>query len=492
MMDRDSPANMPTKKTNFLRVVGIGASAGGLEALSQLLPLLKPDGRSVYIIAQHMARDGRIDLHLRLLQGQSSLRVVEANGNDLLIADQVYLLPPGATGIIHKGHIQLLPISSGQLSTPSVNALFKSIAGEAREHAVGIILSGAGRDGLSGCREIKAYKGRVIVQNPASAQHDGMPSAVIAAGLADQVLVPEQIAPFFYDHPDSLPTAAHPDSPDITLSQQDTLLFKRVIQMVMRATGNDFSQYKKETLWRRLNRRMSRLKIASLADYLTYLEKYPDELPQLQYQFLISLSSFFRDHESFSVLEPHVHNLVKGKAQGDSIRIWVPGCAFGEECYSWAILLIELLGNRRADFNINIIGSDLNEQAIAIANQGSYGRSSLDEARLKNINEYFDVSGEELRVKPAVRKLCQFHNENIIDHHPSELMDAVSCRNLLIYLNSELQDKLIRTFYDLLQPGGLLFLGQSETIGLIGNTLFTPLDHYHRVYRSKKVKKDAS
>lgn len=481
---------MLNKKNGFLRVVGIGASAGGLEALALFLPLLKPDGQSVYIIAQHMAKDNPVDSVLRLLKRYSSIPVVVATNNDLLVADQVFLIPPGVTGVVQQGRIQLTPVTRDQISSPSVNALFNSIAQDARKYGVGIILSGAGTDGLYGCRSIKVNGGKVIAQTLESSPMEGMPGAVIGANLADEILSPEQIAQALTNeiHPAQMQTRLPVNTArsNAVLITDDAEIFKHLLQAVLATTGTDFSSYKEETLLRRLNRRMMALKIATLADYQHYTRKYPEELHKLQHQFLISLSSFFRDSESFSVLKQYIDELTRTKVSGDSIRIWVPGCASGEECYSWAILLAEILGNGFAGCDVHIIGSDLNVQAIDVAGKGCYPQAALRDITPDILDRYFDRHGQDFKVKPLIRQACHFHVEDVVG---SQLLavDAVSCRNFLIYMKSELQDRLIRKFYDCLNPGGLLFLGQSETIGLIGNTLFVPLDHYHRVYRRKKT-----
>jgi len=486
---------MPNKKTGFFRVVGIGASAGGLEALGRLLPMLKPDAHSVYIIAQHMAKDNHIDLVLRLLKRHSALPVVAATHNALFVADQIFLLPPGVTGVIHQGRIQLLPVTSDQISSPSVNALFNSIAKGAGAHGVGVILSGAGSDGVSGCRSIKEHGGKIIVQSLESSQLEGMPGAVITAKVADEILVPEQIAQLLNNEiqPPPEQTAAQPQAQtnaaqsNETLTEDDAEIFTQLLQGVLALTNNDFTNYKEETLLRRLHRRMSVLKIASLRDYQIYTQKHPDELRKLQHQFLISLSFFFRDSDSFAVLKQHVNELLQGKVRGDPIRIWVPGCASGEECYSWAMLLAETLGSSFADYPISVTGSDLNGQALAIAEQGRYSQVAFRDIAPDILTHHFDRHGDEFQVKPHIRQLCHFRHEDVLGCQLLEKVDAISCRNLLIYMKSELQDSLIKNFYDFLNPGGLLFLGQSETIGLIGNTLFSPLDHYHRVYRRKKI-----
>ncbi len=499
---------MLNKKTDALRVVGIGASAGGLDSLARILPALKPDTRSVYIIALHMGRHNHIDVILKLLKRLSALPLAAATHNDLLIADQVFLIPPGTTGVIKGEHIQLLPVSSDQISSPSVNVLFTSIA-KHNHQTVGIILSGAGNDGSLGCRAIKTAGGKIIVQSLESAQLDGMPGAVIRAELADEILAPEHIAPSLTNECSFKDTHFSKMSPNKTTTNvplkdvgnlkdtdnsgstenlSDTEIFNHLLNAIMATTNVDFSHYKEETLLRRLKRRLVTLNIASLQDYQIYTQKHPDELHNLQHQFLISLSSFFRDGESFSALKQHLNELIKNKSIGEPIRVWVPACASGEECYSWMILIAEILGNRLADYPVSVIGSDLNEQAIAVANRGCYPGTALRDIAPDLLERYFNRDGQDLYVKPFIRQACHFQVEDISSNQSLENLDAISCRNLLIYMTSPLQDKLIKKFYDFLNPRGILFLGQSETIGLLGSSLFLPLDHYHRVYRCKKIK----
>lgn len=496
---------MVDQQSGPLRVVGIGASAGGVDALVQLLPRLAPSKRSVYIIALHMAKGADVEAILRLLKHRSALPMAIAIQNDKLVADQVFLIPPGVRGIIRAERIRLLPMTPEQISSPSVNALFDSIALDAGSNGVGVILSGAGSDGLFGCQEIRAAGGKILVQSLASCQIGGMPAAVIEAGLADEILLPEQIAQLLNtdelggqshaprltirSKPPLTPASTHPLPKALNVSaplqRGDAEILKQLLHTMQAITGCDFSCYKEETLLRRLHRRIDALKITSLADYQVYTQQFPDELRKLQNHFLISLSFFFRDNESFSALGQHLSTLLKNKVRGDSIRIWVPGCASGEECYSLAILLGEILDKHFADFSITIIGSDLNEQALAVAERGCYPATAFRDLSPDAIGHYLEQNGVEFSVKPHLRQICHFRIEDVARCQLLEKVDVISCRNLLIYMKSELQDKLIRNFHHFLNTGGLLFLGQSETIGLIGNTLFSPLDQYHRVYRRK-------
>jgi len=452
--------------------------------MQRILSGLAANGRIAYVVAQHMPKNGDNELLLRLLNRESRLRVIEAKAGDLLEPDLVYLIPSGSDGVVQGGRIHLLSPAPEHFSTPSVNALLASIAIDAGRRAIGIILSGAGSDGAGGCMAIKAHGGLTIAQNPQSAQHAGMSSAAIRAKVADELLEPEAIArrlnAMFATGATAKPQAAFsvfPSAPDRHLA---TLL-----QSVFQTTKIDFSSYKEETLLRRLNSRMTLLKIDSIAHYLAYTRQYPGELNTLQHLFLVSLSSFFRDSQAFVAVRKNLVELVEQKTSGQPIRIWVPGCASGEECYTFAILLAEILGDRFAKFNIRIIGSDLNPGALAIARDAVYRQTAFKETDPRILQRYFEHKGCHYKAVASIRAACEFIAQDVVSTKAPENLDMVSCRNLLIYMKGNLQDQLVRKFHQALLPGGLLFIGQSETIRPLGSTLFTTLDHYHRLYRRK-------
>lgn len=465
-------------------VVGIGASAGGLESLTKLLSSLSENGRVAYVVAQHMAKDGHDELVLRLLNHKSRLKVIKAEACELLEPDRVYLIPSGFNGVVQQGHIQLLPPAPEHISSPSVNVLFVSLAKEMGNKAIGIVLSGAGSDGVAGCKAIKANGGLTLVQDPQSAPYSGMPLAVMQANAADEVLEPEAIAQYlatmFSTGTTALLRPATSSSGYVSNRHLPALL-----QNVFEATGIDFSSYKEETLLRRIDRRMAALKIINFEQYLAFIVQYPDELKTLQHFFLVSLSSFFRDSQAFAVVKKHLAETVEQKTPGETIRIWVPGCATGEECYTFAILLSEIIGDSFKKFNIRIIGSDLNPEALAIAHTGIYRQTAFKEIEPKILACYFETRGQHYQVIKPIRAACEFIRQDVVNVNAPENLDIVSCRNLLIYMKSNLQDQLFKKFHQALLPQGLLFIGQSENIGVLGNTLFVPLDHYHRLYRRK-------
>lgn len=478
----------PSQKLSI--IVGIGASAGGLDALTKLLKQLKADNKKVYVIAQHMgkAKENHLTPFLCLLQRVSILPVIEATHDAPLHPDHIYLLPPGVNAEILQGRIQLVAASENHISCPSINILFNSIAQTAAHNGLGIILSGTGSDGRAGAEAIKLRGGQIIAQEPASAQFNGMPSAIINAMLADYILPPQAIAVLLNEGL----SACSAQSPIKVVSIQSNSeveqheALHQILQKIRDLSGRDFLNYKEETLLRRIARRMSLLHISTFPDYLSFIASRPLELSVLQQEFLISVSSFFRDAESFAVLKQHLSELIANKQPGDSIRIWVPGCATGEECYSLAILVAEILEERLGDFAINIIGSDLNQDALASARTGSYNKAALREAAPEILLRYTEQENDRYKVTSQILAICSFQAEDILQTQPSSPLDLISCRNVLIYLKSSLQDELIKRFYELLPPKGLLFIGQSETIGLSGSALFMPLDHQHRIYSRKQ------
>ncbi|HQN01735.1 MAG TPA: CheR family methyltransferase [Candidatus Hydrogenedentes bacterium] len=479
----------PGSLKKSLHIVGVGASAGGLEAMGELFSRLLPSGRVAYVIAQHMAKGGHSELVARMLIRQSPLSIVVATGGDLLEQDKVYLIPSGSDGEVKNGRIYLLPPSPEHLSTPSVNFLFASIAKDYGKKSIGIILSGAGSDGAAGCRVIKACGGRTFVQKPQSAQYSGMPLAAVKAGAADVEMdiadIARQLTGMFPPSP-SVQTAAGPTAASVPSAPVNPYL-TTLLQRVFEATGVDFTSYKEETLQRRLERRLAVLKIESVEQYLLYTQQNPLELNILQHLFLVSLSSFFRDSGAFAIVRQHLAELVRQKKQGDTIRIWVPGCASGEECYTFAIILAEILGENFMSFNINILGYDLSPEALAVAREAVYPQTAFKETDSKILKSYFEHKGRHYHVSSSIRSVCEFIKQDVASAKAPENMDVISCRNLLIYMKSNLQDQLFKKFHQALVAQGLLFIGQSENIGLAGNTLFTAIDHYHRLYRRRGV-----
>lgn len=464
-------------------VVGIGSSAGGLEALSDLLPQLKSNGNISYVIAQHMVLDGHSDLMVKILNRYAKLDVVLASDKQALQPDIIYLIPAGHDGIVANGCIHLQPPAKERISTPSVNVLFKSIAESCESYGIGVILSGTGSDGVLGCRAIKQHHGMTIAQNPASASFNGMPSAAIEAGVIDQVIAAPGIAGAIAQ---KLPGSSHLIQNDLVDTEDaaadDALGLKQILELIREKTGVNFAGYRTETLNRRLSTRMATFKISTLKDYYLYLQKTPHEAQQLQQLFLVSFSSFFRDAAAFQSLENHLTQIVAGKDTGAPIDIWVAGCASGEEVYTLAILLTEIKTSLGRENPVRIRGSDLNPAALQQAISGEYTTKAMKEIAPAHLDKYFIQKDEVFVVNDSIKSMCSFALENVFETEVVKTLDLVSCRNLLIYFKGPLQDQLIGIFYQHLLKNGLLFLGQSESLNASRNHLFKALDLSHKLY----------
>jgi len=464
-------------------VVGIGASAGGLEAVKLLLANLQKTGRFVIVIAQHMATDSHMQLMEKLIGIESVLPVSIVNNGEVLQVDHVYLIPAACDGYLVGGKLHLQPASGHLYSKPSVNELFNSIAEQFGANGIGIILSGAGTDGVAGCVAIKSSGGMTLVQAPETAQFNGMPIAAIDAGAAEYILPPEEMGALLIAklHGTPLITASNLKS-TLPLSAKQ---LDKLIELVLYSTGLDFSKYKEETLVRRVRARVAYLKMSSVDEYTEYCTAHPDEVISLKQMFLVTMSSFYRDKASFNALQNILRQLVVKRPATEPFRVLVPACASGEECYSIAILFAEILKQKPTFTTLQIIGSDLNPNSILNAQQGWYPEKSLKEMDAQLIDKYFTREGEGYRINKEIQKLCTFAQCDVFEITDSVKYDLISCRNLLIYFKTELQETLIEKFYQTLSPEGLLFLGQAENVGIGGVQFFFPIDYHHRIYRRK-------
>lgn len=470
---------------NQLYVVGIGASAGGLEATRPMLANLAINGKAAYIVAQHMSPQHRSML-VELLNKDSTLPVLEASNGLELKADTIYVTPPNKDSFIKGGKVYLRRPTEVIGPKPSVDTLFASMANELGDHAIGVILSGTGSDGSHGCRTIKAAGGITIAQDPASAKYDGMPSSAIRADAIDLILEPDaigkQLSEIIQSPPPDIPLSTRDDDDD-----SDAPNLKTLLNQVFRRTNIDFTNYKESTLGRQLQRRMTSLRLETLDAYFDYIEENPIELENIQKSFLISVTSFFRDTKAFEAITEVLEKIIQTKKPRDSIRIWVPACATGEEVYTFAIILAELLGNRLHEFNVKIFGTDIDVGATEVARKGLYPEPTLAGLEPQLIDRYFLQEGRLYRVNKMIREMCVFARQDVVRDPPFLRMDMISCRNLLIYMKNNLQDKLINSFHYSLLPGGYLFLGQSESIGSAGMALFNSIDNTHKIFLRRPV-----
>ncbi len=478
-------------KSNF--IVGIGASAGGLEAMLALLPCLNPTETTRFVVAQHMAKTGHSEVAIRVLARNCNMPVVQATDNEVINPDIIYVIPSGWNGTIKNGKISLIPITEQQLSAPSVDVLLESIAEDSGSNSIGIILSGTGSDGVKGCRAIKNRGGKVFVQNSESSGFHGMPSAVMRAGLADQQLSPDALADLINSlappsHRASLKEKFEPRKISPGVSSIDQLVgppeLMELIEGVSKHSGVKFASYKEDTLLRRIHGRMNTLGISDIKIYSAHAKAHPDEFERLGQLFFVSLSWFFRDAVAFKKLSDLLSTHLLQKAKNEPTRVWVPGCATGEECFSLAVLITDLIGEIGSKTNAEVIGSDLNSSALDIAKRGRYPERAFKEVQLPEIiARHFVLQDEHYCISEQIRALCSYRQEDVITADSPHNLDLVSCRNLLIYMKPELQKELISKFHKALKPGGLLFLGMSENIGFSGNSGFVPIDAKLRIYQ---------
>ena len=474
-------------QNDLFPVVGIGASAGGLEAFIELLSHLPIDTGMAFVIIQHMLR-AQESLLSEILSRSTQMQVHEVTDGMALAPNQIYVIPPNASMTIARGMLKLQPRGRGAGVFMSVDTFLFSLAEECRSKAIGVILSGGDGDGAQGLKAIKAAGGVTFAQCEGSAQVSSMPNTAVATGQVDFILTPEKIAEKIAE------IALHPYIADraLTISADTenaigyTDAIAKIYSLLRTATGVDFTHYKQTTLKRRMHRRMLLYKLDRLEDYAEYLQNTPAEITALYHDVFIHVTSFFRDSESFEALSSKVFpEIVKDKSPQTPIRIWIAGCATGEEAYSIAICWLEFLTNRATNLPVQIYATDISESAIAQARTGFYTAAQVIDVSPDRLHRFFvQVEGGYQIAKP-VRELCVFARQNLISDPPFSRMDLITCRNVLIYLGSPLQKKLLPILHYGLALSGFLMLGTSETVGDSAE-LFALFDKKHKIYTKKQ------
>jgi two-component system CheB/CheR fusion protein len=462
--------------------VGLGASAGGLEALEQFMDHVPKACGAAFVVVQHLDPTHG-DILGELLQRRTTMPVLQIKDRMAVEPDHVYVIPPNKDLSILHGILHLLePAGPRGLRLP-IDFFFRALADDRQERSIGVILSGMGSDGTLGLRAIKEKAGAVFVQTPTSAKFDSMPRMVIDAGLADVIAPAEELPGKIMDYLKHVPLLA--PSPRAMTGKDESALGKIII-LLRGQSGHDFSLYKKNTISRRVERRMGLHRIAKIGDYVRYLRENPQESALLFKELLIGVTSFFRDAAVWERMRKKIiPDLLATRSQGGALRAWVPGCSTGEEAYTLAMVFKEVMAQRRTkeNFTLQIFATDLDKDAIDKARAGVYPPTVRAELSEKRLREFF-VKEENggYRISKAIRETVIFAPQNLVMHPPFTKLDFVSCRNLLIYLDAELQKKIIPLFHYSLDPGGILVLGIAETIGT-ATDLFTPLEGKLRIYR---------
>lgn len=474
-------------------IVGIGASAGGLVAFRRLLRRLPPDAGLAYVLIQHLDPD-HTGMLATLLAGATRMPVLDVADGLAVEPNQVYVIPPNHTLGVHHRRLLLLERQEEHGLHLPVDYFFKALAKDIGARAIGVVLSGTASDGTQGLQAIKAAGGITFAQDEASAEHFGMPGSAIAAGCVDFVLPPGEIAAEIariVRHP-YLHQPVHDASEDLFANEGE--LSK--IFMILRAhTGNDFTFYKRTTILRRIKRRMAVHKLDRVSDYVRYLQTQPAEVGRLFDDLLINVTGFFREPDAFEALREQVFPVIfdgprsgsdagADAGAGRRVRVWIPGCATGEEAYSLAILIVEYLGERAHGIAIQIFGTDIDVHAIEKARTGIFGDQILAQVSPARLRRFFVKVAGGYQIAKGIRDLCIFAVQNLVKDPPFSRLDLVSCRNLMIYLGLPLQKRVLQTFHYALDPNRFLLLGASESIGAKAD-LFALVDAKGKIYLKK-------
>jgi two-component system CheB/CheR fusion protein len=472
------------KGSTRFNIVGIGASAGALRACEKFFTNLPPDSGAAFVVVVHLDPK-HSSIFVDLLQRYTQMSVFQVEKEIRVAPNCVYVIPPNADIAMLHGSLQLLPpVKIRGLHMP-IDFFFQSLAEDQEANAVCIILSGTGTDGTLGLRAIKMGLGMVMVQDPITAEYDGMPKNALDTGLADYVLpveeMPAQLLAYikgFHRRKNSKVAAVHD-------KRSDSL--DKVLGLINLRTGHDLSLYKKSTIYRRIERRMNVHKFDHISQYVDYLQNDADEVNALFKEILINVTSFFRDPEAFTFLaESVLPEMIVDKPEDYIVRVWAPGCSTGEEVYSLAIVLRECMDALKREFRVQIFGTDLDEDAILTARKGAYPLNINTDISPERMTSYFTREDNIYRVRKDIREVAVFAHHDIAKDPPFTRLDLICCRNLLIYLEAPLQKRILSLFHQLLKPGGILLLGTSETLGELAE-YFTVVNQKWRISTRKEA-----
>jgi two-component system CheB/CheR fusion protein len=477
------PANKSVVEDDFL-IVGLGASAGGIQALKDFFAQVPKDSGIAYVVILHMspAHESRL---AEVLQTAAQIPVTQVKHRIKVVPNHVYVIPPNQNLAMTDGHLKLTNMIGIEERRSPVDLFFRTLAETNDSRAVSVILSGTGSNGSMGLKRIKEYGGVAFVQDPNEAQYTDMPRNAIATGLVDYVLPVAEIPAKIISYKHHRGTVQIPD-PDEALATDEQALRDIFTQLRMR-TGHDFSNYKRATMLRRIERRVGIMELTGLPQYAHFLRDNRGEAQALMKDLLISVTNFFRDPKSIEALAKNVlPKTVGGKREGDHLRVWIAGCATGEEAYTLAILLNESLESLATPQQIQIFATDLDAEAIAVAREGYYSDAEVADISPERLRRYFSKEQDGYRIRRELRETILFAVHNVIKDPPFSHLDLVSCRNLLIYLNRAAQARVLEVIHFALNPGGHLFLGSSETIdGALD--LFSIVDNEHHIYKGRPV-----
>lgn len=445
-------------------IVAIGASAGGLEAINSFFDAVQDFSQLSFIIIQHLSPDYK-SLLVELVSKHTQMKVLEAKDKMAVERGAIYVIPNRMSMTIHNGTLCLAEKAVNNIPNNAIDIFLESLANDQQERAIAIILSGTGSDGTKGIGTIKKNRGYVLVQDPSTAKFDGMPNMAIISGNADAILAPKEMPQQMLDHIKLMDGEDQVLNNELTDQQVD-----HILAIVHKNSGKDFNYYKTPTIIRRISRRIRLQQIKSVVGYIDFLESNAEEAQNLGNDLLINVTRFFRDPEAFHYLEKQIYpTIIKQKAGGEVFKIWVCACSTGEEAYSLAISLDQYFQQTATHIQVKIFATDLDESNIRIAGKNQYPLSIEKDVPAAILKRYFIMADNHYAVIPRIRKQIVFAKHNVIKDHAFIKNDLISCRNMLIYMNKVLQEKILSTFHFALKPGGILFLGPSETTGVLEN-----------------------
>jgi len=473
--------NLP-KTTKRFHIVGIGASAGGLEAFEKFFRNMAPDSGMAFVLVPHLDPT-HASLMPELIQKSSKMKVIQITDGTKVGPNRIYIVPPNHDLAILNRTLQLMePIVARGPRMP-IDFFLRSLAQDQKENAIGIILSGMGTDGTIGLRTIKGELGLTMVQSPDSAKFEGMPSSAIATDIVDYVLPPDMMPAQLMAYAEH---AAKKATSELALTKLPDAL-QKIFILLRTHTGHDFSGYKQNTICRRIERRMNIHQIEKIPAYVRYLQENPLEIETLFKELLIGVTNFFRDREAFEALKDKaLLPLLKGKDGDDPVRVWIPGCSSGEEAYSVAIILQECMDKLEKHFGAQVFATDIDSDAVEKARAGVYPQSISADVSPDRLKKFFVRKDTFYGINKLIRNMLVFAPQDVIKDPPFTKLDLICCRNLLIYMDTKLQKQLLPLFHYCLRSGGTLFLGTSETIGGFSDE-FSTIDKKWKIYRRKET-----
>jgi two-component system CheB/CheR fusion protein len=466
----------PSTEPQEIYVVAIGASAGGLEAIHEFFDNMPNEGNFCFVIIQHLSSDHK-SLLVELVSKHTNMNVLEATHEAELSRGCVYVIPNDKLLKVKGGRLQLSTKNFEKSPNTAIDMFLKSLADDQGSNAIAVILSGTGTDGTRGIEAIQQNGGLILVQDPHSAKFDGMPNSAIAAGYADFILSPDAMPEEIVNHIREKPLRKSPDD------RPDEAALPEVMRLIEKHCGYDFHNYKSPTIIRRIMRRMNQLGKRRFSEYVEFLRGSGDECKTLGQEFLIGVTKFFRDSPAFDIFSAEVlPDVVRGKPEGEVIKVWVTACSTGQEAYTIAILINEQLRRVGRSLEVKIFATDLDMEAVETASRGTYSEASIADMDPDILNRYFERQGNNYSIIPLIRKQIVFARHNILKDPPFIKNDIISCRNMLIYMNSILQRKVFATLSYSLNNGGFLFLGPSEIPSSISGTL-AEVSNKWKIYR---------